>query len=251
MTTIDYDASPQPVRADIVATHERLVEHITSPGTWWTGAERRSIAEAARAARTCALCAARKAAISPFAIDGDHDDPDDLPPEVVDTIHRIVTDPGRLSKSWYDGVVSGPSLDPFKYVELVSVTVLVTALDAFARSMGLDPAPLPDAEIGEPSGHRPADADVSGAWVPQLNRSDEPNDDWIRLYGERVQVAQVERGLSLVPAEVEFLNSVAESHYMPFRHVPDPTFRHPDRSIDRIQTELVASRVSAINECFY
>ena len=64
-------------------------------------------------------------------------------------------------------------------------------------------------------------------------------------------MAEVERALSLVPAEVEVLSGIADTHYMAFRYVTNPRHAEPGRALDRTQTELVASRVSAINECFY
>jgi hypothetical protein len=44
-----------------------------------------------RAARRCAWCAVRKAALSPYAMTGAHDTASDLPAVVVDAIHRVVT----------------------------------------------------------------------------------------------------------------------------------------------------------------
>ena len=251
MSHLDDAASPVQVRDDLVSTHENLLRHVVAPGTWWDGTERRAIAEAARAARACRLCAQRKAAVSPFAVDGDHDGPDELHPDVIDAVHRIVTDPGRLTKSWYERMVAGDALDPERYVELVSVTVFVTALDVFARALGLEPIPLPAARSGEPSLLRPPSAHVDRAWVPQLLVGPGGGPEWSALYDDRTDVSEVERALSLVPAEVEVLNGIAATHYMAFRHVPDPFYAEASRAIDRTQTELVASRVSAINECFY
>ncbi len=236
------------VRQDLVDSHRDLLVHLTTPGSWWNGAERRAIADAARAARECTLCAERKAALSPFAVDGDHDDPNELHPDVVDAVHRIVTDPGRLTKSWYERAIGGDALDPERYVELVGVTVFVTAIDVFARAVGTETMPLPDARPGAPTERRPPQAAVDRAWVPQLPAG---APEWTALYGDRTDVAEVERALSLVPAEIEVLKGVADTHYLAFRHVPDPRYAHPERAIDRVQTELVASRVSAINECFY
>ena len=250
MTTIDYSAAAIAVRDDLATSHQQLLNHLTSAGTWWTAAERRSIAEAARAARHCRLCADRKAAISPFAVDGAHDGPGELDPAVIDTIHRIATDPGRLTEAWYQGVVSSGTLSPEQFVELVAVTIFTMALDSFARAVGAEPVSLPAATAGKPSRHRPANATDDRAWVPRLEHTpDDP--DWTALYGERTDVSEVELGLSLVPPEMAMLNLLADAQYMAFQHVPDPFYSRPDRALDRMQTELVASRVSAINECFY
>ncbi len=251
MTEIDYVAAAVSVRADLTLSHNQIVEHVTTPGTWWTGPERRAIAEEARAARTCRLCVDRKAALSPFSVDGHHDGPGDLDPRTVDVIHRAITDPGRLTRSWYESVITEGGLDPERYVELISVAILLNALDVFSRAVGVEPASLPEPEPGEPTKQRPKDADVDQAWVPRLPPAQADSPEWRALYGERTQVAEVERALSLVPAEIHCLNRTAETHYMAFRHVPDPHYSHPDRALSRAQTELVASRVSLINECFY
>ena len=69
---------------------------------------------------SCQLCADRKAALSPFSVNGHHDGPGDLD-LVVDVIHCIITDPGRLTKSWYEHVINESDLTPERYVELLSV----------------------------------------------------------------------------------------------------------------------------------
>ena len=63
-------------------------------GGWFDGQERIAIAAQARAARQCRFCTDRKAALSPYAVEGDHDESEtDLSNLAIDTIHRIATDP--------------------------------------------------------------------------------------------------------------------------------------------------------------
>lgn len=250
-TVLDYSSSDLPVRPVMLDAQARMLTHLVSPGTWWTGHERREIAKAARAARDCALCAERKAALSPFAVDGEHGDPSDLAPGVVDLVHRIVTDPGRLSKGFYEKCLADGIVDPEHYAELVSISVLTNALDVFARAIGAEIQPLPQALAGEPSRQRPKSARIEGAWLPQIPFGEAGGEDWKTLYGERERVPEIGRALSLVPPEVEMLNLLSAAHYMQLDHVGDPTYSEPDRALDRLQMELVAARVSAINECFY
>ena len=66
--TIDYRTTGIDVRDDIVASQMRAWQSLAAPGTWWTGAERVAIAREVRAARRCASCAERKAALSPYAL---------------------------------------------------------------------------------------------------------------------------------------------------------------------------------------
>jgi len=89
----------------------RLKSEWRSPGNssgWQGGAgkERVAIAREKRATMDCALCAKRKTALSPYSVDGqDHERATDLPDAIVDVIHRITTDPGRLSQRWYDEAI--------------------------------------------------------------------------------------------------------------------------------------------------
>lgn len=251
MSTTQFNPRTLPLRDDLVAAQEMMLASLSRAGTWWTGAERRAIALEARVARDCVLCAERKAALSPSSIDGTHDGPAELDAAVVDVIHRIVTDPGRLARSWYEGVIADSGLTVERYVELVAVTVLMNAVDVFARAVGRDYPDLPEASPGEPTRLRPATARVEAAWVPQIPTGEEGGADWTALYDDRETVPQIGRALSLVPAEVELLNSVSASHYMRLDNVGDPTYTEPGRGVDRLQMELVASRVSAVNECFY
>ncbi len=250
-STTGNDRSKFPVREDLSVAHREMLESFSRSGTWWTGADRRAIAMEARAARDCGLCAERKAALSPFSVDGIHVGPSDLAPEIVDVIHRIVTDPGRLARSWYDRVMAEGALSEERYVELLSVTVRLNALDVFARAVGVESPELPAAVPGAPTRVRPATARIDGAWVPQIPSGEAGGEEWTALYGDREFVPQIGRALSLVPTEVDSLNAVSRSHYMSIDHVTDPAYAEPERALDRMQMELVASRVSALNECFY
>lgn len=245
-----YASCRYPIRDDLAACHRDVWQRIGAPGTWWTGPERVAIAAEARRARSCALCAERKAALSPFAVEGVHDGEGRLPAPVVDTIHRIVTDPGRLTQTWYKRVVS-EGLPDTHYVELVGVTVAITALDVFARAVGADLVPLPEPRPGEPSRVRPEAAGDGGAWVPLIPPGEAGGEEARDLYPDMPLVPFIGRALSLVPAEVRGLAALSGPHYMSLDHVPDPTFAPPDRALDRLQMELVAARISALNECFY
>ena len=240
-----YAGAPVPVREDLRQAHRFLLDHVRSPGTWWTGAERVAIAEESRRAPRCALCRERRDSVSP-GVPGRHDGPPRLPESVVDTVHRIRTDPPRLSKSWFDGVIAG-GLDAGRYVELVGVTTLTAGLDYFARALGVDPLPFLPALPGEPSRHRPAGAKPETAWVPMIAVADATGPE-ADVYGGSDFVPNIVRAMSLVPDEVRALRRATESHYVPVAQIGDPTVR---RALERPQMELVAARVSALNECFY
>ena len=243
----DYSAAGIAVRQDLRDCHRFLLEHVTLPGSWWTGSERRAIAAESRLATSCGLCRERKAALSPSAAAREHESTGLLPAPVVDVIHRIRTDPARLSRPWFDGVVPGILADTH-YVELVGVVTMMAGMDNFARALGVPPFALPPATPGEPSGHRPATAKPGTAWVPMIEVADAAGPE-ADMYPAAPFVPNIIRALSLVPDQVRALRRSSDAHYLPVAQIGDPTARRP--TIDRMQMELIAARVSALNQCFY
>jgi hypothetical protein len=247
MRHLDYSAAGVPVRDDLQATQRFLWEHIRAPGTWWTGAQRVAMAAEARHAATCELCRRRKAALSPNSVTGDHDTLGTLPASLVDVIHRIRTDPARLSRPWFEQVVAS-GLEAAAYVEVVGVVTMATGMDYFARALGIAPFEIPEPLAGEPSRYRPAAAKSGEAWVPMIAAEDASGPE-ADLYGGARMAPNIMRALSSVPAEARALHRATATHYLAVKQIPDPSARRG--ALDRLQTELVAARVSALNECFY
>ena len=96
------------VRSAIAFAREALV----SPGDWLTGAQRRAAWLEYRDARTNELDQARKAAISPAAVDGSHAATDQLSAEAMEIVHRVASDPGRLTRAWADQMIDACSPTP-------------------------------------------------------------------------------------------------------------------------------------------
>jgi hypothetical protein len=241
-----YADAPIPVRRDLQQAHARAFERLARAGTWWTGAERRAIADEVRRAPACGLCARRKRALSPLALDGEHDGETILPAAVVEVVHQVVNDPGRLSRVWFDKVMAA-GLSEERYVEALGVIVTVVSIDAFCRGVGVPPRPLRDPEPGEPSRRRPAGARDGEAWVPWVPESlaRGPESD---LY-ETPRTGNVIKALSLVPDEVRQLKELSEAHYLGVAEMME--LGASGRALDRRQIELLAGRVSALRECFY
>jgi alkylhydroperoxidase family enzyme len=234
-----------PIRSDLAGAQTESWARLGRPGTWWSAAERVAIAAEARAARRCELCVARKAALSPYGLPGRHEARGALAAPYVDAIHRVVTDPGRLTERWLDSMrVAG--LEDERYVELVGVIITVMTIDVFRRALGLPEATLPEARPGEPSRRRPAAARRTVAWVPIVD----PTDGLEEVYSSDGHVPLVRQALSLVPDEVRNLDRLEQTHYLPFDHVGDPA-SNAGRALTRPQIELVAARVSFLNDCFY
>jgi hypothetical protein len=257
----DYANSRHTVRHDLEAAHQRAWERLGQPGTWLTAAQRGAVAAAARQARSCGLCRDRKAALSPFAIDGRHDGDSALPPVWIDVIHRIVSDPGRLTRAWYDRTVGPQSegesegeseggleggIDDGAYVEVVSIVAHVTAVDTFARGLGLPPWPLPEPAPGAPTRYRPAAARRHAAWAPQISLEEcgAAEADFVKGAPANIRLA-----LTLVPDEARSFFDLVAHQYIPGPAMND--FDREYRAISHAQIELLAGRVSAINQCTY
>jgi hypothetical protein len=243
-----FVGSVAPVRADIVAAHARFWERLAAPGSWWTGAERIAIAAETRAARSCRLCVARQQAVSPNALIGTHDRPTSgcasLPPAAVEAVHRITTDAPRLTRSFVDSLAK-EGVDDARYVELLGVVVSVTSIDFVCRGVGAPVHPLPDPVPGAPSRYRPREVRPGPGFVPTIPSNGlgpHESDLW------RGTTGNVIRAMSLVPDAVRDLELLGAAHYVPSDRVTDVTAA---RTLTRPQMELVAGRVSALNECFY
>ena len=246
MDGLSYADAPVAVRDDLVGAHQRAWRRLARPGTWWDGRERVAIAAEARHARACELCRRRKAAVSPNAVAGAHDSRGDLALPVVDVIHRIRTDAARLTERWYNQVVAGGISDGH-YVEIVGVIATAVAIDEFTRALGMPAHPLPTPVAGQPSKRRPVGAKPGPAWVAMLAPEDvtgaEP-----ALY-DGLSGAYIHRALSLVPDEVVGFFDLDAVHYLPDRVLRD--FGREYRATSHAQIELLAGRVSAINQCVY
>jgi hypothetical protein len=243
---IDYSGIDYQVRDDIVASQQRAWDSLAKAGTWWTAAERIAIGEEVRASRRCALCTERKQALSPSAVNGSHDSASSLSAATIDAVHRIVTDPGRLTRVMVDAMIED-GLSDAHFVELVGVVCIVTAIDGFARTIGAEPAPFPAARDGEPARLRPDKLADDGYWIPTISFAD---GQCSGLYDLSNFMPNVGRGLSLVPQCTRTAQDLMFAHYMPYTSVIS-NYEPPNRPIDRMQIELVAARVSAKNDCFY
>ena len=244
--TLDYRLSPLPVRGDLASAQQRAWARLAAPGEWWSAAVRVAIAEGTRAAIDCAFCRERKAALSPYAVSGAHSAATDLPEVLVEVIHRIRTDPGRLTRRFYEEALAGRLTDA-EYVETIGVMATVIAIDSFCDAMGIPRHELPAPVSGEPRRRRPAGAKEGLAWVPTVAPEDLTEAE-AGMY-EGLSAVNIHRALSLVPAEVVGFFDMDSVHYLPDGQLRDYGTEY--RALSHAQTEFLAGRVSAINRCVY
>jgi len=216
-------------------------------GGWFDGRERIAIAAEARAARDCGFCAERKAALSPYSVAGRHDESETILSDLaVDTIHRITTDPGRLSERWY-GEVADAGMCPEELVEITSIIGVITIADTLARALSQPERALPAAIDGGPHRQPVSGTTLTRGWVPMVEP--ESAEGMLKLmYDELVAgvgfVFNVARALTSVPEAVR-------DFFAAF--IPNYGTHGPVRpgGLDRTQVEFLASSTSAWNDCFY
>lgn len=237
------------VKPSLLAAQQRTWEHLGRTGTHLRGDERVAAMAEVRSAPTCELCIARRGALSPESVDGDHQSTTTLGPLETEVVHRLTTDPGRLRRAWFDGLVTS-GLPARRYVELLSVIALTAAIDRFRLALGLPLLELPAPGDGTPDETMWPEIESDAAWVP-LIRSDaappELAEAWL-LEEIGMDPPNVLRVLSSVPAEQIAYLDLFEHMYVARRDLLDWSV---GTSISRGQMELLATRVSALNECFY
>ena len=241
------DSSANPIRDDLAAAHARAWGRIAHPGTWWDGAERLAIAAETRHAAACRTCRRSKEELSPLGVAGAHDSLGALPEPVIEVVHRVRTDPGRLSQRWYRGVIAN-GLSEEQYVETVSVIAHIVAIDTMMRGLGRDPVPLPWPLPGMPSRYQPRGAKPGPAWVPWIEPEDVQEGELAHYPADR-PAANIAKALSLVPDEAQGFFDLVSHQYLPGPAMRD--FNREYRAISHAQIELLAARVSALNQCLY
>jgi len=226
------------VRSDLTEAHEKAWAAIAAPGTWLSGARRVAVAAEIRKAASCPLCARLKASLSPNV--GSHETPE------IELIHRVTSDPGRLSESWAQSVLAR-GLPEGEYIEIVGIVAMVMIMDTFDRALGRPERPLPAPQPGEPTRYRPPGAKKQAAWLPLVEPQDVSESDGPMYPSPKA--GYIYRGLSLVPQSLRDYWALANCHYMPGQYIYQ--FDQSIRAIARPQMEIMAARVSALHQCAY
>lgn len=219
---------------EIRQAHASAWQTISATGAFFTGEQRAAMVRAARDAQECDLCLQRREALSPNAVHGNHLNQGPLDETIIEVIHRIRMDPGRLTKQWFEEVTE--SLSQAAYIEIVSVVASAVIIDTMHNALGLGVAPLRHAQSSTPS-HQVNDAVVDGgAWVPIMDADQTMADTGLP------RVPNIARALGLVPSALDLFFAIFRPLYQ---------LKNINLSISQAQAEFVAARVSAMNECFY
>jgi len=240
-----YERSTLRVPPEIESVHRQRLESFRRPGTWLDGAQRRDVVLETQSAWDCLLCRKRHDMVTPYGAAGRHARVTSMPETTVDAIHRICTDPGRLSERLYQSLLES-GLDEGSFVELVGVIASYLAIDFFALSVDVSVPELAPPESGEPTREAPPGLRIEGAWVPTVSQTEARG----RLadYYPPHRVDNVATALTMSPDEaIEFM-ALSGAMYVPQRQFRDWTYR---RTLVRPQMELIATRISTLNDCHY
>jgi len=236
-----YADSAYPVRADLASQHARQWQKLSAPGSWGTGAQRLAVAEEARAA---GIAAGKLEAPA----DGGAKSDATLPEVVRRVVRKLAVAPQDFAQADYEAARGG-GLSDAEYVELVGLVAFATDMDIFARGIGVDLQPFAPAQPGSPSREKSSRAVAELAWVPTVPNLPDGGADAEALYGGKPK-PYIMRAMSLVPDTLRDHMALEQVQYMPLERVPQVDFQFHD-GLTRPQVEVVAGRVSAINECFY
>jgi hypothetical protein len=142
---------------------------------------------------------------------------------------QLMQSPGTVREDHVRAVADAVG-DP-QTVEIIAIVSMLSAADSFHRALGAAPASLPEPASGDPTG------DVS-----------------IGLKRRRTHVpvspGPIPFALDLVPADAKVYMALHGPLYMTGEEMGSDTFQRSP-GLDRAQMELVSSRLSFHNECFY
>lgn len=230
-----------PVTPDLAVLHAAEIASFVAPGTWLNGEERLACVEAARAARS-------GAGLQREVPDTGATPADVLPDTSLDLITRLAVRPHEMTRDHFLAA-RNRGMSAGEYVETVSLVSRIVNVDIFARGVGAMPPALPAPVDGEPDYDTPRAVD-EGAWLPTVPAGAKGGQDALRAYGGSGPQPFIYRALSLVPAEAVRCIIGGDAQYLPLDQFMDFSYSHHP-GLSRIQVEIVAARVSALNDCFY
>ena len=187
-------ASGLPIRDDLVAARMHLRGIVClKAGTWLTAERRVAVAAEARQAWVCAFCQLQKEALTPNSVTGTHTSLGLLADVEVELVHRIVSDPGRLSEAWYGSIIE-QGLSRRNILRLRAWSPLPSWRIPLPSGSVLKRSPLPSPQGEAPSNYHSPGAKKEAAWVPIIEPEDAVDSDGM-LYPSN-KVGYIHRALS-------------------------------------------------------
>lgn len=237
-----YSDTNFPVPASVEALHEDELLSFARAGTWGTAKQRTAVAAAARKARV-------DAGVQESVGDEAPAEFSELPESVL-RLAREVALGGIGIDLKFCQQVQADGLSEGAYVEVVGLVARLSHLDVFARGIGVPSRMLTEpVEDKAPSMQRPSVAKNEGFFTASIPSAPEGGDLAIEIFGSE-PAPNIVRSLSLVPDEARRLNKVINEEYFSAETIFNLTHSSL-KAISRPQMELVAAKISALNQCFY
>lgn len=235
-----YSDSNIPVRADLADAHAAQFERFARAGAWGSAAQRLAV-----------ISEARQAGIEAGMLEA----PDDggavsdvkLPEDVRAIIRCLATSPKDFDMGTYQQARDAGLSDP-EFAELVAIISFVVNMDVYARGIGVALRRFAEPQPGDPSRDFPVEAVLEQAFVPTIPNPPKGGAIAKELYGPFKPY--IMRALSIVPDEFRAHLELEQAQYIQLPRIMDFEYNHHE-GLTRPQVEVVAGRVSAINDCFY
>lgn len=208
----EFTTAPVPVREDLKMAYATIWTHLSRPGAIYDGAERRAILDSARS------CTGRVPTTGNV-----------VPEEIAELTGTLYCDPAavdeRLVRSAADTHGEGAA------VEVISIVSMLSAVDSAHRALGVELEALPDPVPGPPTGHISSGLQRRRTHVPMPQGA-------------------IPSALDLLPSEAFAFQESFGPQYMTGREMGFSNFERSP-GLNRAQIELVSSRTSLLNGCFY
>lgn len=156
-------------------------------------------------------------------------EPADIPRPVARLASTLMRNPDTVDEGLVRGTADAVG-DPMA-VEAISIVSQLSAVDGFHKAMGLDPEPLPS----------PTPGTATGEITQHLKR---------RRTHVPMPAGPIPVALDLTPAEGRAMEALAGPLYMTYGEMAHGDFARAP-GLNRAQMELISSRISVHNECFY
>lgn len=237
-----YSESRYPVPSDIDALHADEIQSFAAVGTWGSAAQRTAMAATARVAQCEQGLQVPVDDESVAAQAG-------LPDAAMRLARAVAVDSNKIDREFCrdiqaQGVTEGA------YVEIVALVSRLSNLDFFARGIGLPPQKLPaPADDARPTFERPAEAVDEGFFTASVPGPPKGGRLAESLYGKG-PAGNILRAVSLVPDEARRVIGLVTQQYFGAQDLLNFD-AGSERALSRAQIELVATKVSERNQCFY
>jgi hypothetical protein len=208
----DFEDAPVRVRTDIPTAFRAEWVHLATPGATLSSPQRIAVASASRK-----------------SVGADDGLALNLDPTIIDLAARLMADPGAVDEALVRSTADSVG-DPTT-VEVIGIVSRLSAVDGFHTALGLALEPLPEPIEGAPT----------GAITPGLRR---------RRTHVPMPPGPIPLSLDLTPSEGVAMESLAGPLYMTYEDMAYSDFSRVP-GLNRAQMELISSRTSHRNACFY